>query len=69
MHFSRGDKFRPSYHALGEIRTEFDLKPVLMTTATCPQNIKSRIVDLLHFAHSDEIHTIAVLPDRYDDVD
>lgn len=59
----RGDTFRPSYEALGSIRSHFENVPMLLLSATLSESLRCRTLDILHI-DSEDIHEVFELPDR-----
>ena len=61
---ARGETFRPSFKALGRLRSQFENAPVLMLTATLTEEDRVRVFAALHLkaAHVQEVVTC---PDRW----
>ena len=62
--FFRGEEFRPSYSALGQLRSHHDDTPFLLLTATCSPKILNDITTILHLK-SQDVNIIARNADRY----
>ena len=58
-----GEQFRPSYKILGELRSHFDQTPFAAFTATCSEQIRLQICQILHLT-VDEVSITAAIPDR-----
>jgi superfamily II DNA helicase RecQ len=58
----RGDKFRPTFVRLGELRSHFTDVPLLLLTATCTHPILQFVKDKLHM---ENLLVESISPDRY----